>query len=60
MIYSATLHKEMISYDLKVILMASEFMKLLGCIKTSKNLTAISNLPFSILVFRPGAILLFF
>ena len=34
----------MISSDLKLSLMASEFMKLLGCINMSKNFTAMSSL----------------
>ena len=46
-IYSAMLHKEMISSALKLSFIASEFMKLLGCIKVSRNLRAMSNLEFS-------------
>ena len=60
MIYSATLQREIISSDLKFILIASEFMKLFGCISASRNFIAMSNLPFNIFDFSPAVTILLF
>jgi hypothetical protein len=60
MISSEILQRAMISSDFKLILMASAFIKLLGCIRTSRNLTAISNLLPNVLVLREEGMTLFF